>query len=184
MDKYIVFDVETPNSKSNRMSSIGIAIIQDNKIINTFTSLVNPETYFSSFNIQLTGITPEKVKSAPNFPELWNTIEPLMSDGVFVAHNAAFDMKVLGSCLKDYGIPTERFRKYLCTVQLGRKCFPQLPDHKLNTLCDHLKIELDHHKADSDSLACGKILIHCIKSGTDVKNFTRTYDFEEIKTCR
>ena len=131
MDKYIAFDVETPNARSNRMSAIGIAVIENKKITEKFFSLVNPETYFSSFNTALTGITPQSVKTAPTFPKLWKKIEPLMTGGILIAHNAAFDMRVPATGLKDYGITTERYKKYACTVQLGRKCYPNLPDHKL-----------------------------------------------------
>ncbi len=184
MEKYIAFDVETPNARNSRMSAIGIAVIENKKITNKFFSLINPETYFSSFNIELTGITPQSVKTAPTFPELWKKIEPLMTGGILIAHNAAFDMKVLGTCLNDYGITTDRYKKYACTVQLGRKCFPELPNHKLNTMCDHLNINLDHHKADSDSIACAKLLIEYMKSDIDINKFIRTYDFEELKTVK
>ena len=63
MEKYIAFDVETPNAKNYRISSIGAAVIENGKIVETYSSLVNPETYFSSFNIELTGINKQKVKT-------------------------------------------------------------------------------------------------------------------------
>lgn len=182
MDKYIAFDVETPNSHNNRMSAIGISVIENKKITEKFFSLVNPETYFSAFNIELTGITPQAVENSPTFPELWKKIKPLMTGGILVAHNAAFDMKVLATCLRDYGIATDRYKKYACTVQLGRKCYPELPNHKLNTMCDHLNIKLNHHQADSDSIACGKLLIEYMKTDIEINNFIRTYDFEELRT--
>ncbi len=184
MSRYIAFDVETPNAQNNRMSSIGIAVIENGKISDTFTSYVNPETYFNTFNIQLTGITPQLVKHSPTFPQLWNEIEPIMNSGILVAHNAVFDMKVLAKCLNDYGITSERYKKYLCTVQMGRKCYPELANHKLDTLCNHLRIELDHHKADSDSNACAKLLINYMTNGLDIKSFVRTYDLLEQRTAR
>lgn len=92
---YIVFDVETPNSANDRMSAIGISAVKDNRIVANYFSLVDPETHFDAFNTQLTGIDAYKVKGAPNFAELWNKIEPIMSKGILVAHNAVFDMSVL-----------------------------------------------------------------------------------------
>ena len=120
---YIVFDVETPNSANNRMSAIGISAIKDNKIVANYFSLVDPETHFDYFNTQLTGIDSEKVKDAPNFAELWKKIEPIMSKGILVAHNAVFDMGVLRSCLQSYGITWKTSAEYLCTVQIGRSSF-------------------------------------------------------------
>ena len=101
MGRYIAFDVETPNAKNNRMSAIGISVVENGTITDKFYTYVNPETYFNRFNIELTGITPEAVQNAPNFPMLWERIGSLMNSGILVAHNAAFDMKVLAKCLHD-----------------------------------------------------------------------------------
>ena len=65
-----------------------------------------------------------------------------------------------------------------------RRLLPQLPDHKLNTLCAYLGLELDHHRAGSDSLACGEVLLHHLLSGADMAAYTRTYDLENIRTAR
>ncbi|MBQ3692553.1 MAG: 3'-5' exonuclease [Clostridia bacterium] len=184
MSRYIVFDVETPNAQNNRMSSIGITVVENGRLSKTFCTYVNPETYFNTFNIQLTKITPQDVMTSPNFPQLWKKIEPVMNSGILVAHNAIFDMKVLAKCLHDYGIESERYRKYMCTVQMGRKCFPELENHKLDTLCSHLNISLDHHKADSDSKACAKLLITYMRNGLNAENFVRTYDFKQQKTVK
>ena len=100
MYKYVVFDVETPNRENNRMSAIGISVIENGKIEKEFYSLVNPETYFDYFNTQLTGISEELVEDAPNFAELWEEIEPIMSSGILAAHNAPFDLGVLKRCLE------------------------------------------------------------------------------------
>ena len=141
MYRYIAFDVETPNRYNNRMSAIGISVIENGAITEEFFSYVNPETYFDFFNIQLTGIDKYTVADAPSFPELWPKIEPVMSSGIIVAHNAVFDMGVLKKCLNDYGI------------------------------------ELDHHKADSDSHACAEILLKYFEAGAEERNFIRTFRF-------
>lgn len=184
MDRYIAFDVETPNSRNHRMSSIGIAVVEGGEIIDHFSSLIQPETHFDGFNMYLTGITPELVENAPTFAELWEDIGPLMLSGVLVAHNAAFDMGVLSRCLMDYEIDVPRYRKYICTVTMGRKCFPHLPNHKLNTLCECRGIPLDHHRADSDSIACAKLLLDYCHCGMDTEPFLRTYDLWNGITVR
>lgn len=174
MYRYIAFDVETPNRYNNRMSAIGISVIEDGTITEEFFSYVNPETYFDYFNIQLTGIDKNTVADAPNFPELWSKIEPIMSSGIIVAHNAVFDMGVLKKCLNDYRIQWKNTAKYCCTVQIGKKILPGI-SHKLNDLCDYYGIELDHHKADSDSHACAEILLKYFEVGAEEKNIIRTF---------
>ncbi len=75
-ERYIAFDVETPNFANNRMSAIGISVIESNRIIKEFFSLINPEAHFDAFNVQLTGISQEMVMDAPTFPEFWAVLEP------------------------------------------------------------------------------------------------------------
>ena len=182
MERVIAFDVETPNARNDRMSAIGAAVIEDGRISRVFSSLINPETRFDPFNVALTGITPEMARTAPTFPEVWREIGPVMQSGVLIAHNAPFDLRVLACCLKDYGVARPRTLRYACTVQMGRKCYPQLPNHRLDTLCQYRRIPLDHHRADSDSRACGLLLLDYLRSGLSLAPFLRDYDLESMRT--
>ncbi len=174
MYTYTVFDVETPNRANDRMSAIGITVIGGGKIVDEFYSLVDPETHFDYFNTKLTGISADTVKGAPTFPELWEKIEPYLSDGILTAHNAVFDIGVLKKCLTWYGIEWKKFAKYLCTVKIGRSALPSM-SHSLDVMCKHYGIALDHHQAASDSRACAEILLRYIYAGYDVNSFIRTY---------
>ena len=176
MYNYVVFDVETPNRANNRMSAIGISLIENGKITKEFYSLINPETSFDYFNTRLTGIDEDMVAFSPSFEEIWKEIEPLMSSGILVAHNAPFDMGVLKRCLNDYEIEWKPYVHYLCTVQVGRKFLPDMK-HRLNDMCDYYNIELEHHHAGSDAHACAEILLNYAKDGAELKNFIRTYKF-------
>ena len=176
MTRYIVYDVETPNRYNNRISAIGISVIEDGCITDSFFSYVNPETYFDYFNTRLTGIDEETVSTAPTFPELWEEISDLMGSGILVAHNATFDMGVLKKCLRDYNIPWKPAVEYCCTVQMGRRLLPGI-SHKLNDMCDYYHLALDHHKADSDSRAAAEILLRYMRSGADVEGFVKEYRF-------
>ena len=120
-------------------------------------------------------IDSDAVARAPTFPALWREIEPLMSSGVLVAHNAAFDIGVLRKCLCGYGIDWLPSVRGLCTVTMGRRILPGV-SHKLNDLCERYGICLDHHRADSDSQACAEILLRYLDAGADAADFIRTYD--------
>ena len=178
MSRFVAFDVETPNRFNNRMSAIGITVVEDGEITDEFYSLVNPETSFDYFNTMLTGISEESVQDAPTFPELWETIEPMLSSGLLVAHNAIFDMTVLKKCLQDYGINWKPYVRYTCTVQMGRRVLPGVK-HNLNTLCDYYGIPLQHHCADSDSRACAEILLRYLADGADVRQYIRTCSLDK-----
>lgn len=171
--RYIVFDVETPNYNNNRMSAIGVEIVDGGKIAEEFYTLIDPETFFSPFNISLTGISPSTVRNAPTFPEVWKKLEPIFSSGLLVAHNASFDVRVLAHCLTDYHIDWKDTAYYACTVCMGRKAYPELPNHKLDTMCRHLDIPLYHHQAQSDSRACALLLLDYMAAGFDPYKFKK-----------
>ena len=175
MSRYIAFDVETPNRWNSRMSAIGIAVVEGEQVVKTFYSLVNPEQPFDYFNTMLTGIDEELVAAAPTVPELWPTIEPILSSGILVAHNASFDMTVLKKCLQAYGIPWRNRVQGICTVLMGRRLLPHI-SHKLNDLCAYYGIDLNHHRADSDSLACAQILLRYLASDADPAPHIRSYN--------
>lgn len=177
-NRYIVFDVETPNSKNDRMSSIGITVVEALKIKEEYNYLINPEEPFDDFNIELTGISPDMVKDKATFGELWNTVSPVLTSGILIAHNAPFDMGVLAKCLEAYNINCGRIANYACTCMIARRFFPSLPNCRLNTISDYLNIKLDHHNALSDSHACAEILIHYLKNGVNIKNFMKQYDLK------
>ncbi len=172
--RYVAFDVETPNHYNNRMSAIGISVVEDGRVTDSFYSLVDPEQPFDYFNTKLTGINEETVFDAPSFPELWPRIEPLLSSGLLVAHNASFDMGVLRKCLESYEIEWKPYARAVCTVIMGRSLLPGI-SHKLNDLCERFGIELDHHRADSDSRACAEILIRYMEGGAKPEKYIRTY---------
>lgn len=108
MSRYIAFDVETPNRYNNCMSAIGITIIENGKITRKLYSLINPETVFDYFDTQLTETSEEMVQDKPTFPQIWKKIEPIISSGILVAHNAPFDMSVLRCYLRNYGISRKK----------------------------------------------------------------------------
>ena len=180
-DTYVAFDVETPNSRNDRMSAIGLVVVEDGEETTHFYTLVDPETSFDAFNIQLTGITPRMARGKPTFPVLWELLRPLLERGILCAHNAPFDLGVLGRCLRDYGIEWTPSRNYVCTCQMGRRLLPQASNHRLNTLAELLDIPLRHHNALSDARACAGLLRYYLK-GWDLSRFLRTYDFRELRT--
>lgn len=104
-ERYIAFDVETPNAANDRMSAIGVAVVEGGAVVD-----------------------------------------------------------------------------YACTCRMGRRCFPELENHRLDTLCTYLDIPLDHHRAGSDSRACGELLLRCLDHGADIERFRRHYDLLRART--
>ncbi|MDY3706491.1 3'-5' exonuclease [Vagococcus lutrae] len=158
---FIALDFETANQKRHSACSIALVVVQDNQLIGRYYSLIQPQTDFHWRNIQVHGITPEMVKDAPTFKEVWQDIEPLFQpEHLIVAHNAAFDNGVLRHTLAHHGL-AQPYYQSLCTVTASRRLMPELENHKLNTLCQAIGIPLEHHHhALDDAIASAQILLH------------------------
>ena len=114
MSRYVAFDVETPNYANDRMSAIGVVVLEDGEIIRRFGTLINPETHFDWFNVQLTGITQEAAAKSPTFPEIWTLIEPWFSSGVLAAAssgNACAIIRSTGSRRRNTSVPAGLARR-------------------------------------------------------------------------
>lgn len=180
-DSYVVFDVETPNSRNDRMSAIGVVLVENGLETESFYTLVDPETDFDAFNIRLTGITPRMVRGQPAFPALWTRLRPLFERGVLCAHNAPFDLGVLGRCLRDYGIRWVPVCSYVCTCQMGRSLLPDAPNHRLDTLARRLELPLRHHNALSDTRACAGLLRYYLGKA-ELSPYLRRFDFRTLRS--
>ena len=174
--KYVAFDVESPNNNDNRMSAIGITVIENGTITDTFYSLVNPQAPFDWYIRKLTGITKKTVANAPTFPELWPTIEPYFSSGVLVAHGAEYDLLVLKRCLRDYQIKWKDKTEYLCTYKMAPKIVPGVVKIGIEGLSLYFGIETGQaHHAGDDSRGCAEILLKYMELA-DVNQYIKTYD--------
>lgn len=153
-------DFETANHLPHSACSLALVMVKDSQIVGEYYSLIKPETDFFWKNIQIHGIQPADVVTAPKFPTVWQEIEKYyQTNRLIVAHNAGFDTKVLAGCLDYYGLEQPHYLS-LCTVRTSRKLYPELTNHRLDTVCKNLQISLDHHHdALEDSRACASILL-------------------------
>ena len=159
--KMVCIDFETANSFRGSICSVGIAIIHNGEVVETKSWLVKPHfdyAYFDPFNSWIHGIYEKDVKESPEFDVVYEQIKPLLKNAVLVAHNAAFDVSALRYALQLYSIPFPEV-KYICTYKTATKIWAGLENHKLDTVCKHLKFDFKHHDATEDALACAKILI-------------------------
>lgn len=152
-------DFETANAARGSACSVGVALLEDGIVVDTAEQLLLPHIscrYFSSFNIAVHGIQPGDVRNAPEFDRVapW-LFEYLQADCV-VAHNAAFDIGVLRSICELYNVNCPEF-DYFCTCKAARRLWPDLPNHKLNTLAGFIGHSFCHHNAEADAEAAGRV---------------------------
>ena len=151
---YSIVDIETTGNgyRGQRITEISIFVFDGKKIVNEFTSLVNPEQKIPAFITNLTGITDAMVRTAPKFYEIAKTVEEITHDTVFVAHNVNFDYNIIKQEFKDLGFDFKRQK--LCTVRLSRKIIPGLKSYSLGNICSVEGIRIsERHRARGDAEA-------------------------------
>ena len=172
---YIVFDFETTglSRKKDRITEIGAVKVLDGKIIDKFSSFVNPGMPIPPKITELTGITDDMVKDAPYEDEAVPAFLEFCGDGVMVAHNAPFDMGFLNEAKSRLGI--EKAQTSLDTVELSRALYPNLKNHKLDTLARHLEMDsFNHHRACDDANVLAGMFIKMARELTEDYSITET----------
>lgn len=161
---YSVVDIETTGNgyKGQKITEISIFIFDGEKIIDEFTSLVNPEQKIPHFITNLTGITEAMVRTAPKFYEIAKKIAQITKDTIFVAHNVNFDYNIIRDEFKSLGFDFKR--KKLCTVRLSRKIIPGLASYSLGNICSTEGIDIAaRHRAKGDAEATVELFRRLIK---------------------
>ncbi|WP_165721628.1 MULTISPECIES: exonuclease domain-containing protein [unclassified Pseudoalteromonas] len=157
---YSVVDIETTGGLKggNRITEIGLVKVQHGKVIDTWTSLVNPERHIPGFITSLTGISDGMVYNAPVFADIAKPLLDKLAGSIFVAHNVNFDY---GFIKKECEMAGHFFKMpKMCTVVESRKAFKGLKSYSLGNLSSHFNLNLtSHHRALADATATAELLL-------------------------
>lgn len=167
---YSIVDIETTGNgyKGQKITEISIFLFDGQKVIDEFTSLVNPEKKISNYITNLTGITEAMVSNAPKFYEIAKKVVEITKDAIFVAHNVHFDYNVVREEFRSLGFNFSR--KKLCTVRLSRKIIPGLSSYSLGNICNSEGIIIaERHRAKGDAEATLELFQKLLEKD---KNFT------------
>ena len=79
MRDFAAIDFETANNERTSVCSVGVVIVRDGEIVDSFYSLIQPEpNYYTYWNTKVHGLTRQDTEEAPVFPEVWKQIEPMI----------------------------------------------------------------------------------------------------------
>ena len=158
-NRYVVVDLEATSTGSKaKIIQVGIVVIEDGKIVDHYTTDVNPHEPLDAHIKELTGLTDQRLAQAPDFSQVARKIFDLVKDGIFVAHNVQFDANLLAENLFFEGYELSNPR--VDTVELSQVFFPELEKYSLPILCQELGIPLKHaHTALSDAQATAELLL-------------------------
>ena len=158
MKDFAAIDFETANNKRSSVCSVGIIIVRNEKIVDSFYSLIHPEpNYYNDWCRRVHGLCGDDTDKAPVFPEVWKQIEPMIEGLPLIAHNKPFDESCLKAVFHVYQMdyPDYEFYDTLC---VSRRVMPELRDHQLHTVAAACGYQLkNHHHALADAEACAWI---------------------------
>ncbi|MBV8067055.1 MAG: 3'-5' exonuclease [Candidatus Eremiobacteraeota bacterium] len=160
LERYCVIDVETTGFSpvADRIVEIACALIDGDRIVERWSTLVNPGIPIPSRATAIHGITDQMVAAAPELRFALRRAAGLCEARLVAAHCAHFDLSFVGP-----SVGTQA----LCTMRLARAVFPEAPNHKNQTLRYYLGIDeiagedFEAHRALSDAVVSAYVLIAC-----------------------
>jgi len=171
LKRFAAIDFEIADYGRDSACSMAIVIAEKGKIVKKLSFLIRPPRQNFVFSY-LHGITWIDVEKQPNFIELWPKIKKSFENIEFIAaHNASFDREVLNTCCAMANIVPPDV-KYLCTMKLAR-CLWGLYPTRLSDVCRYFGISLKHHDAESDAVACAKIVFEALENEISANAFLR-----------
>lgn len=158
----VFMDTETATVRGAPfLLELGAVRVIDGEAAETFQELVLPPIPIDPEATAIHGITEEDVRQADPAPIVLRRFLEFVGEDWMVAHNAAFDARVLAyeyarAGQEGPGAP------FLDTLPLARHYLPEAPDHKLQTLCQFLELEEgNHHRALDDAVWCWQVFAAC-----------------------
>ncbi len=163
--RFIAFDLETTGTVPGVDQIVEIGAVRfDNGVVDgVFATLINPFKSIPPGATAVNGITDQMVQGKPRIEEILSSFAEFCEDLVLVAHNAPFDCQFLTSDIKKHESMAPR-GLILDTLPISRKVFPGMPNYKLGTLVQHLKIPTTgFHRAEEDATYCGQVFLELVK---------------------
>ena len=163
-DSYVVFDIETTGfgPVNDRIIEIGAVKVVEGKIVDKYSTFINPDIPIPFRIEQLTGINDTMVMDAPMIDVILPEFLEFCEGCILVAHNASFDVGFIQKKAEQLGITTEF--TVIDTVAMARVLLPELNRFKLNTVAKALGISLlNHHRAVDDAGATAEIFVKFVE---------------------
>ena len=162
MSEFWALDGETANTDLSSICQIGMVQYRNGELMDSWSSLVNPGSYFDPYNVSIHGITETDVMGAPVFKDVFATLTERLSGAVLV-HHGHFDRTAFARCYDRFLLdPIDC--AWLDNTKVVRRTWSEFSQrgYGLKNLAKHFGIELDHHDALSDANAAAQIMLRAI----------------------
>ncbi|MDP4145274.1 MAG: 3'-5' exonuclease [Bacillota bacterium] len=165
-DNVIIFDVESTGVDVTEDEIIQIAAIKVNKngqIIEKFERfLKNNKSVESSEHVH--GFSDEFLREKGEDKRVvLKEFVDFSSGAVIVGHNVQYDINILSSELERANLGKPKFKAFYDTLDIYRRFYPNMVNHKLETLCRYFVTNnKPSHNAMDDILATNDLLIRAL----------------------
>ncbi|MDD6153651.1 MAG: 3'-5' exonuclease [Elusimicrobia bacterium] len=160
--RFACLDTETTGlspETGGKICEIAVSVSQGGRMVDEFSTLLNPGMPMSPEVIAIHGITNEMVKDAPFFADVLPRLLGLLDNCVIVAHNADFDVSFLRAEFAACGM---RFPPYpvVDTLKLARKS-GKFARNRLGLIAEELGISCQGwHRAMADTKMAEQIFYY------------------------
>lgn len=156
-----VIDFETTGmtpAQGARATEIAIVLMEAGRPVDRFQSLMKTGAWLPPFIVQLTGITPAMLETAPSAESVMRDAARFVGDAPMVAHNASFDSRFWAAELALADVPAPH--AFACTVLLSRRLYPEATSHQLGRIVTHLGLPRAEraHRALADAEMAAALL--------------------------
>ena len=156
---FAAVDVGTANPSRYSICQIGIVHVRDGRIADHWSTLVDPETWFDDWNVEIHGIDEEDVRGSPVMPRLEPELRQRLSG--YVLSHSTFDSVAFERAFERYELPdlscawidSQRVVRRAWRDRFGKK------GYGLKNVATFLGIEFDHHDALEDARACARVML-------------------------
>lgn len=157
--QFVAIDVETANADLSSICQVGVAIFQNGSCVDSWSSLVDPEDDFDGFNVSIHGIDEQKVKGAPTWSRIADTLRGTLADSIVACHTP-FDRASTSLACEKHGLAQFNCQ-WLDTARVVRRAWPEqfgTKGYGLHNVAKFLGIDFKHHDALEDARAAGEVL--------------------------
>lgn len=153
INSYVCIDLETTglNPKTDRIIEIGAVKVVEGRVVDTFSTYVNPGRKLEERIVELTGIVQEQVDDAPEITQVLPELITFLEDYPLLGHRILFDYSFLKKAAVNQKLSFEK--QGIDTLRIARCFLPELEKRSLEFLCKHYEIPHHAHRALADAEA-------------------------------
>lgn len=174
VNRFLAVDLEMANDDLTSVCQVGVAVFENNQLVKTWETLVNPQGGFGFYQTRVHGLTQEDVNHAPKLADVADQLRAMFEGEVVCSYGlsdcqALMDSLPLPSCTwMDASTVARRVWGY------GKN------KRKLKEVCLENGVELGKaHNALADAVAVGELL--CVAMNRDNFSLKQLLGFSQKK---